>query len=159
MQMGETIAVLVVFFFLLVIGLVFYVNIATTKVEESKYKNTELEAVNVMKRALSLPELQCSHNNIVDEACVDKYKLNATAELMQSPSIKGAYFDLFGTSTITIIQIYPVPTTPFESPVLLYDYKLETYSSRLNTSTPISIYNPLTKTHAFGIVETITYGK
>ncbi len=162
MQMGETIAVLVVFFFLLVIGLVFYVNIATTKVVESKDKNTELEAVNVMKRALSLPELQCSHNNIVDEACVDRYKLNATAGLINSPtdsSYKTSYFDLFGTSTIWIIQIYPEPATPFEGAVLLYDSKLEKYTSRLNTSTPISIYNSLDKTYAFGIMETVTYGK
>ncbi len=156
MQMGETIAVLVVFFFLLVIGMVFYVNIATTKVEESRYKNTELEAVNVMKRALSLPELQCSHNNIVDEACVDRYKLYAAdAAVEANPS---AYFDLFGTSTITIFQIYPAPLSG-EEPVLLYDFKPATYSSRLNTSTPISIYHPLTRTHAFGLMEIVTYGK
>ncbi len=162
MQMGETIAVLVVFFFLLVIGLVFYVNIASTKAEESRYKNTELESVNVMKRALSLPELQCSHNNIVDEACVDRYKANATAALINNPfdeSVKTSYFDLFGSSTISIIQIYPEPSTPFEKPILLYDFRPPTFSSKLNTSTPISIYNPLTKSYAFGIMETVTYGR
>lgn len=156
MQMGETIAVLVVFFFLLVIGMVFYVNIATTKVEESKYKNTELEAVNVMKRALSLPELQCSHNNIVDEACVDRYKLAAADGVVEAN--EAAYFDLFGTSTISIIQVYPAPEAG-EEPVTLYDYPLTSYSSRLNTSTPISIYHPLTRTYAFGLMEIVTYGK
>jgi hypothetical protein len=159
MQMGETIAVLVVFFFLLVIGLVFYVNIASTKAEESRYKNTELESVNVMKRALSLPELQCSHNNIVDEACVDRYKIIAARDAMLNSDVKASYFDLFGTSTISIIQIYPAPTTAAENTVLLYDYRLIEFSSRLNTSTPISIYNPLTKSYAFGIMETVTYGK
>lgn len=160
MQMGETIAVLVVFFFLLVIGLVFYANIASTKAEESRYKNTELESVNVMKRALSLPELQCSHNNIVDESCVDRLKATAMKALINNPdeSVKTSYFDIFGSSTISIIQIYPSPSA-FEMPILLYDFKPATFSSKLNTSIPISIYNPLTKSYAFGIMETVTYGR
>jgi hypothetical protein len=154
--MGETIAVLVVFFFLLVIGLVFYANIATTKVEESRYKNTELEAINAMKRALSLPELQCSHNNIVDEACIDSYKLAAAKEVIASN--RAAYFDLFGTSVITIKKVYP-SADGGEAPIELYSYPLTTFSSRLNTSTPISLFNTTEGTYSFALVEIVTYGK
>jgi hypothetical protein len=156
MQIGETVAVLVVFFFLLVIGMVFYVNIATTKVEESRFKNTELEAVNAMKRALSLPELQCSHNNIVDESCVDMHKLAAAKDAIEAN--RAAYFDLFGTSVITIKQIYP-SAAGGGGAVLLYNYPLEAFSSRLNTSTPISLLNTTAGTYAFGIIEIVTYGK
>src|SRR3989338_2459293 len=93
-QMGETIAVLLVFFFLIVIGMVFYVNVIKSKSAAAKDENSQLEAVSALKRALTLPELSCSRQDISTGDCVDLLKLKAASGIM--PQNQEHYFDLLG---------------------------------------------------------------
>ena len=152
-QMGETIAILVVFFFLIVIGLVFYVNIAKTKLASDKEENEQLDTINVVKRVLSLPEVQCSRQNIAEESCMDSLKLAAAQDTI--PLQSESYFDFFGYSKITITQIYPAASS-----YTLYDRSLPNPLSKSVTNTPISLYNPLDDTKSFALVSiTTTYPK
>ena len=152
MQMGETIAVLLVFFFLVVIGMVFYVNVIKSKTAIAKDENAQLEAVAVLKRALSLPELQCSRQDISSSYCVDLLKLEAASRLM--PSNEEHYFDILGFSVITIRELYPARQN-----YTLYSAPLEKFSSKSSTNTPISLLDPLTDTNAFGMVTIETYAR
>ena len=83
-HMLETIAVLAVFFILVILGFVFYTKMYKSGVEEEKEETIELSAVKIAQRAATLPELQCSENDVVRDNCVDRLKLYAAEYIMQS---------------------------------------------------------------------------
>ena len=151
-QMGETIAILFVFFFLVIIGMVFYVNVIKSKSAAAKDENSQLEAVSALKRAISLPELSCSRQDISTSYCVDLLKLNAASGIM--PKNQEHYFDLLGFSVVSIQEIYPQERT-----YPLYNSSLEKFTSKSSSSTPISLLDPVSDSSAFGIIQVETYSR
>ena len=156
--MIETIAILIVFFMLVVFGLIFYTKVMkgsyTVKLEEK----TQLRAIELAQRASFLPELQCSEENIIKDDCIDLLKLNAAAAIMQDNPIY--YYDLLEFSKITVEEIYPEANS-----WALYDRPLrdsenkEVFKNKISTNIPISIYDPKTKTNTFGIMLVDMYTK
>ena len=59
-KMFETMAVLVVFFFLLALSAVFYINTQRSVIEDDKLRYGDNLALQVALRALYFPELDCS---------------------------------------------------------------------------------------------------
>ncbi|MBI2660704.1 hypothetical protein HYX09_00375, partial [Candidatus Woesearchaeota archaeon] len=53
------------------IGFVVYFSIIRGEVQDLTENAKSLGSVGVVKIALSLPELQCSENNVVRESCFD----------------------------------------------------------------------------------------
>lgn len=106
MQMMETVMVLIVFFFILVIGLVFYANIQLSSAKDDLKKYNELKAIENMQKLLFLPELQCGG---VDEAstCIDMLKLKALANVMANESNRVYYNDELGNSLVVVEEVYP----------------------------------------------------
>ena len=151
-QMGETIAILLVFFFLIVIGLIFYVNVIKAKAVVAKEENSQLEAISVLKKTISLPELQCSRQDIVSSYCIDLLKLEAASALM--PQNQEHYFDILGFSTVSVREVYPISRN-----YTLYRSSLEKYTSKSSTNTPISLLDPISGTSAFGIITIDTYAR
>ena len=149
-QMGETVAILLVFFFLMILGMVFYVNVIKAKSSTEKEDHDQLDAVTILKKALSLPELQCSSQNIIADSCIDLLKLTAASQFL--PQHQENYFDFFGFSVIRVQEIYPSHQN-----YLLYSFPLDKYSSNSSTNAPISLLNPVTGTNAFGIITIETY--
>ena len=144
-QMMETIAVLFIFFILIVIGFVFYAKILKGNLEQQKEESAQLNAIEVAQRASSLPELQCSEGNIVSDNCIDLLKLEAASQIMQQNDIY--YYDRLLFSKITVNEIYPN-----SNEWALYTRPLDEFSSKITTNIPILLFNPIENKNSFGIM-------
>ena len=144
-QMMETIAVLFIFFILVVMGFVFYAKILKGNLEEQKEESIQLNAIEVAQRASSLPELQCSEDNIVSDNCIDILKLEAASGIMRQNDVY--YYDRLLFSKVTVNEIYPG-----SNEWALYSRPLDEFSNKITTSIPISLFNPIENKNSFGIM-------
>lgn len=151
-QIGETIAVLFVFFILIIVGFIFYVKVIKSNLEIEKEELSQLRSIGIAQRVMFLPEIQCSEDNIIIDNCIDVLKLDSAQSIMKENELY--YYDLLEFSDINIIQIYPN-----SSRWNLYSRKTEDFRSRFVTNVPISLYNPVARKHGFGILTIETLSK
>ena len=151
-QIGETIAVLFVFFILIIVGFIFYVKVIKDNLELEKDELSQLRSVGVAQRIMFLPEVQCSEDNIIIDNCVDVLKLGTAQDLMKENDVY--YYDLLEYSNVSIIQIYPN-----EAKWNLYSRKTDEFKSKFVTNVPISIYDPVIRKHGFGVLTIETFTK
>lgn len=151
-QIGETIAVLFVFFILIIIGFIFYVKVIKTNLESEKEELSQLKSVGIAQRVMFLPELQCSEDNIIIDNCIDILKLESAQNIMNENTLY--YYDLFEFSNVSISQIYPNDTK-----WNLYSKKTEDFRNRFVTNVPISLYDPITRKNGFGVLTIETLSK
>lgn len=144
-QIGETIAVLFVFFILVIIGFIFYASVIKSNIESEKDELSQLRSIGVAQRAMFLPELQCSENNIVIDNCIDMLKLESAQNIMKENEIY--YYDLLEFSDVSVSQIYPE-----ESKWGIYSRKIEGFKNKFVTNVPISLYDPATRKHRFAVL-------
>lgn len=150
--MGESVAILFIFFILLIFGFVFYANVMRSSAKVELEENIQLKAIAIAQKASFLPELQCSEENVRKEDCIDLLKLESASSLLDSNNIY--YFDIFQFSKIYVEKIYPEQQTwP------LYDNTLTNYTNKLSTFIPISLFNATSKNYNFGILVVETYTK
>ncbi len=142
--MFETIAVLVVFFFILAMGLIFYFNIQKKTIVDTQEEFGELKDVQIAQLISNMPELECP-TTLETENCVDEYKLKV---LKEDNLDKNYYYDFFGYSIISVYDI--------DNDYLIYDNPKGKSSSKIHV--PITIYNPIDKIKKFGILN-ITISK
>lgn len=151
-QIGETIAVLFVFFILIVIGFIFYANVIKGNIEQEKEEISQLKSIGIAQRVMFLPEVQCSEDNIVIDNCIDILKLDSAQKLMKEREIY--YYDLLEFSDVTIARIYPDGAKWG-----IYSRKTEDYKNKFVTNVPISLYDPTTRKHGFGVLTIETLSK
>ncbi len=151
-QMGETIAVLFVFFIFIIIGFVFYVRVIKGNIDLEREESAQLRSVGIAQRVMFFPELQCSEDNIVIENCIDILKLEAAQSLMQQNELY--YYDLLEFSNVSLLQIYPR-----EEYKEIYSRKIDNFKDKFVTNVPVSLYNPATKRHSFGILTVETFSR
>ena len=150
-QMGETISILLVFFILLILGMVFYAGVSKVVSGREKTELQELESIEVAKRFSSLPEIQCSQSNVKEmEGCIDIIKLNVSREIIRTNRLY--YSSEFGYSNVTVSEIYPDNTKSWT----LYNNILPDKSS-YRTDVPVSLFDPVSGKRSFGILTIITY--
>jgi len=151
-QIGETVAVLFVFFILIIIGFIFYVKVIKSNLEVEKDEISQIRSISIAQRVMFLPELQCS-DDIVKEVsdCIDRLKIHAAQDIMKENEIY--YYDLFGFSEVTIAQIYPE-----NKKWAVYSRKTEDFKNKFVTNVPVSIYHPMTRKYGFGVltIETLS---
>lgn len=151
-QMGETIAVVFVFFILVIVGLIFYVKVQKGQLETEKEELSQLRSVAIAQRIMFLPELQCSEDNIVSDNCIDMLKLDTAQKVMRDNQLY--YYDLLEFTDISILEIYPGNST-----WKLYSRRIEDFSSKYITNIPISLYDPAIRQNRFGILTVETMSK
>jgi len=144
-QIGETIAVLFVFFILIIIGFIFYVKVIKSNIELEAEELSQLRSVGIAQRIMFLPEVQCSEDNIIIDNCIDILKLDSAQSIMKENEIY--YYDLLEFSDVSISQIYPD-----EAKWNLYSRKREDFKSKFVTNVPIALYDPAMRKHGFGIL-------
>lgn len=152
-QIGETIAVLFVFFILIVIGFMFYARIIKGNIEIEKEELSQLRSVGIAQRLMFLPEIQCSQD--VEEEitnCIDMLKLDSAQSLMKEKEVY--YYDLLEFSDVNIFQIYPN-----EAKWSLYSRKTDDFKDKFVTNVPVSLYNPIAKRYGFGVLTIETLSK
>jgi len=154
-KMFETIGVLIVFFFLLVAGFVFYFNIQSSSLQKQLAQQTQLKSLKSAQRAVFLPELECSFVSVQRENCFDRYKLAVLQDVIsKNTNIKNTYFKTFGYSNISVREVYP------EGGVIdLYNNPPEEFSTALKSRLPVLLYDPVTRDSAFAVMEVTTYAQ
>jgi hypothetical protein len=151
-KIGETIAIMFVFFILLIVGAVFYMNIQRSSVAREIQEAYELRAVELAQTISFLPEAQCTESNVVKASCFDLYKLIGLSKV--SATIEGLdlYEREFGTTTITLDVLYPPGPE-----IVLYDNPLEEFTSAPVTNVPIMLFNSTADKYYFGLLRITTY--
>ena len=153
--MGETIAVLFVFFILIILGFIFYVKVIKGNIEQQSQELSQLKSVGIAQRVMFLPELQCTEDNIIRDNCIDLLKLQAAKYLISKNEIY--YYDLLEFSDVSISQIYPIDASLQNFNI--YSKKNVNYKNKFVTNVPISLYNPISKSYAFGLLTIETLSK
>ncbi|MEK6984477.1 MAG: hypothetical protein AABX33_07930 [Nanoarchaeota archaeon] len=158
-QIGETIAVLFVFFILVAVGFIFYAMVIKGNIGSEQDEASQLRAIGIAQRAMFLPELQCSKDVITEETdCIDILKLKTAEVLMKQRQNEIYYYDMFEFSEINITQIYPQITGLDKSQWTIYSRKRQN-SPKFITNIPVSLYDSITKTYRFGILSVETFSK
>jgi hypothetical protein len=151
-KMGETIAIMFVFFILLVIGAVFYMNIQRTSVSREITAAYDLRSVEISQVISYLPEAQCTDFNVVRPSCFDIQKLIAISEMSGDPVFFDIYSREFEYSKISLSVVYP-----FNAQWVLYDRSDIEFTSAPMTSIPIAVYNTTSDEYYFGVLEIVNY--
>ena len=151
-KMFETIAVLIVFFFLLVVSASVYFSIKKGMVKQEAQEFIEEKNLQLTQKILTLPELDCSFATIQKENCFDLYKINAFSTILLQEKNSIDYFPILGYSEITITQVYPEKQT-----LHLYSNKPLTTHTILLSHYPVLLYNATANTYSFAIIEVKNY--
>jgi hypothetical protein len=144
LKMGETIVVLIIFFFLLVFGLVFYASVSKGSSREEGEKRTAMEAVQITQRVESLPELQCTSSGNTDYDCIDLYKMEALSRTASEHP--GIYGKLMPNTRIRASQAFPEVKE-----WVVYNNTLSN-SSGILFSIPTTFYDSVADTFSFGLL-------
>jgi hypothetical protein len=150
-KMFETIAVIIVFFFMLIFGLVYYNSTQTREIKRMIDDDKQLRAIEIMMTAASLPELQCSIDNVITENCLDLIKLESFAEISDINRMYYSNFFSFG-------RIYVNETYPDQWGKVIYLNDKTTNKNKITNFIPILIYDPIKRAYAAGVlvVEVLT---
>lgn len=148
LRMGETVAILFIFFILLVVGAVFYFNIQRSSIQREMSVNFEQRAVEITQSISFLPEAQCSESNVIKANCFDLFKLKGLGTLSEDLKVVTVYEREFGQSEITIRQLYP----PGEN-FTVYKNPPARFVDASVTNIPISLYNATGDKYYFGVLE------
>ncbi len=164
--MFETIAVLIVFFFLLATGSIFYFAAQQSALQKERVKASEQYAFQIVLKSLYMPELDCSFLVTQKDNCVDKIKLTKLSTLiLENEQAQTDYFNEFGYATITVTEAFPgignwtlydnIPTELKKIDGV--EKEVPSYTARLVTQSPILLYDAWQDNYAFGIIEVAVY--
>src|SRR5574341_399791 len=132
-KMFETIGVLIVFFFLLFTGSIFYFGAQKSSLQKEKVRASEQYAFQIVLKALYLPELDCSFLVTQRDNCVDRIKLEKLSRLLSTnETVRNDYYTEFGFADIVVTEAYPGRAN-----WTLYKNAPEEYVDKLITQSPI----------------------
>jgi hypothetical protein len=147
--MFESIAMLLVFFFLVAIGLKFYGNIQISNLQRTKARFTQMDSIKMAILVANLPEIKCSIQNVQKGACVDIYKVRALQEESGNEPARSHYFDLLGHSTITLEERVGQDNW---NTYVVHNKTLPGNFSTSVTPLPVAVWNPRQRRHNFGVL-------
>ena len=151
-KMGETIAIMFIFFILLIVAAVFYLNMQTTTTSRDISDAYELRSVELSQTISFLPEAQCTESNVVKASCFDLYKLKGISKVASTPDGLNFYSREFGSTTIDISVVYP-----YKDKFTLYDDKLPNFKSASASHVPLMLYNATSDKYYFGVMDITVY--
>ncbi len=150
-QMGETVAIVIIVVILLILGLVFWNKISTGDVREITRERQELSVIDIAKIVQEMPEFRCSSTSSEKANCFDRYKILAFKKSFdggntQNTEMFSLYSDYFLESRISFREIYPDEET-----IIIYDSNITNQTTK-QIDIPINIYDPITKQYSFGLI-------
>ena len=156
LQMSETIFVVFIILIIILLGFVVYSKFQETSIKEQQKSFRNKRVVEMAHRLSSWPELECSVAETTEFVCLDVTKLEVLGYFINKSKQENTYafnyyFNLLKNSKITIIEVYPSSTE-----WMLYNNSGKTQTAD-RVPIPVSLYNPLTKNYAFGIMELVIY--
>ncbi|HLC88527.1 MAG TPA: hypothetical protein VJG49_00675 [Candidatus Nanoarchaeia archaeon] len=158
-RMTETIAVLFIFFVLIMFGLIFYYQYHKVSLKEKQAELFATRALDTTLKTLFLPELACSKGEAEPEAnCFDLMKLRHANQTIQD-HLADYYFDLFSYAKISVTRTYPAPSESW----IIYEKKpgqLDQPNQELNyepTFFVVTLKDGITGSYGFGFIEVGVY--
>lgn len=148
----ESVAVLIIFFIILVIGSSIYFGIQKSNLAKEEFAFENKESLNLLVKVQSLPELDCSFASAHTSNCFDLYKLESFSSIVDEEDAKLFYYSLFGNVKISVSTLFPERLN-----FTLYDVPLEDYSSMLTKTLPVLVYDPVSSRYYFAISEVVKY--
>ncbi|MBS3139379.1 hypothetical protein J4479_00065 [Candidatus Woesearchaeota archaeon] len=107
-HLSETVAVIFIFFVLILFGAIFYYKFQEVSFKEKQQELLASRAIDTTTKMLFLPEVSCTKQESEAEPnCFDMMKARHVAELFKE--FNQTYFELFSYAKITINQTYPEP--------------------------------------------------
>ncbi len=114
--MTETIAVMFIFFVLIMFAMIFYYKYQQVAFKEKQEELLGARAMDKTLKALFLPELLCTKGEAESEDnCFDLMKLRHANETF-TKYLTNYYFSVFSYARISVLQLYPE-----QKEFLLYD--------------------------------------
>ncbi len=107
MKIGESVAVLAIFFLLLVIGIAFYSRIQGVSTGQNIQENNNMRAIKLVQNLVFMPELQCTIDNTRVDDCIDVEKFRAMKKVLNATLIPPYYTETLAYSTIRLHKLYP----------------------------------------------------
>ncbi len=153
--MFETIAVLVVFFFILVFGVSFYFVLQRSSLSRQMERNAQLVSIQISQKISDLPELDCALAGIQIDNCVDKVKLEKLNQALEDDAKKLYYFNVLGYSEVVLNIIYTSYSA--EEQYEIYERTPNSFFSAYKNQIPVLLYDPVENKFAFGALEVTTY--
>jgi predicted PurR-regulated permease PerM len=135
MKMGETIAVLLVFFIILFFGIMFYSRMQSSEIKETVQEIEEKSSTDIAQKIQFLPELKCTSSDVTRSLCIDNLKAKSFSNISKDNT--AYYQSIFGSTKIEYAQVYPGLTNY----TILYEGPSS--SQYITTLMPISLFNPL----------------
>ena len=135
MKMGETIAVLIVFFMILFFGIFFYANMERKNIQSRLEKMEEEKSIDISQIISFLPELKCTAENVTKSLCIDKLKKEVFASNI-GDQYSQYYQSHFSNTKIELAEIYP------SSGEYLTIYEGVTSDEYFTTYIPVSLFDP-----------------
>lgn len=152
-KLFESIAVLIVFVFLVSIGMRFYSSIQMQDFEDAQRDFFQMNSIKASTIISHLPEITCSFAGTSETACFDLHKIYAWNSLMsdsQNIVFANYYLPLLGNSEIVVEEVYPLTNS-----WIIYNNSLESSFDYMRI--PITIYDPVTKKNSVGVMHVKTY--
>ncbi len=144
LQFFETIGVLVVLTFFIIIGLVFYSSIQERLSKRAVRQEISKSMIEYVQTLTTNPLLACSFETASKTACFDFYKVLSVNATQQE--FKHYYESLFGNALITLQEIYPgnssITIFNTSKPGMNYEQVL----------VPLNIYNPVNDEYKLGVL-------
>ncbi len=150
-QLAESIGVIVVITFLMVMGIVVYHRFRQESIQEQIREKKEIDAVSLSNTITSLPELKCSAFSSEGVSCLDLYKIKAISGYLKQKDneinyYRDYYYDYFYNANISVMQVYPEEKT-----YTIY-YEEGSTSNIDQIQVPVTIYDPVDETNGFGFL-------
>lgn len=145
-KMFETISVIIVFFFLLVIGMVYYNSTQKNEIKKMNEEDKQLRAIEIMKIVTYLPELRCSKDNVFKPNCMDLVKLQNFRQVSDQEMLY--YTAVFSFANISVKEIYPGETEYN----IYFNNKTTKITGKDSSSIPILIHDPINRVSHAGIL-------
>lgn len=154
-KLMESVGIMIVFFFLLIMGMVFYSKLARIGIEQKRQENFDRLSMNTALLVSYMPELQCNAGDIGEgnQNCVDYEKVRAFSTTIDKNAKENYYYyNLFQFATVSFEQIYPE-----EKNTTIYDKQLPDFKTKVNTIVPVSVYYPTERRMGYGLLSIDTY--
>ena len=104
MKMMETIAIIFIFFVLVLFGIIFFYQYSKVSINERNEEFFAERAMRTTLKVLFMPELICTDHGQIEQNCFDLAKVRA-ASLVINEHIEDYYFNLFSYAEITVHQL------------------------------------------------------
>lgn len=151
-RMTETIAVLFIFFVLLLFGIVFYFKYQDVAIKEDMRESLASRAMETTLLSLFLPEIQCSRGAAEPEDnCIDLLKMKNAINVFKTNQEK-YYFDIFSYAKITVFQTYP------KEKWILYEKVKPDFTAKEPTFFVVVLRNEIGYISADSVETTFGYG-